>query len=78
MKYLEVMNWLEIYVFYWVDDFFDFDKKLFLYKIRKIFVYKNYVDERREMDLVKIKKFIFFKMWKIDFLNLRIKEVSVC
>lgn len=41
-------------------------------------MYKNYVDERREMDLVKIKKFIFFKMWKIDFLNLRIKEVSVC
>lgn len=36
------------------------------------------MDERREMDLVKIKKFIFFKMWKIDFLNLRIKEVSVC
>lgn len=70
VKYLEVMNWLEMYVFYRVDDLFDFFKKLFLYKIRKILVYRSYVDERKEMNMVKIKRFIFFKMWNIDFFDL--------
>lgn len=72
------MNWLETYAFYQADDSPDSDKKLLPYKTRKILVYKNYVDERREMDLAKIKKSTFFKMWKTDFPNLRIKEVSVC
>lgn len=77
VKYLEAMNWLETYAFYRADDSPDSDKKLLPYKTRKILVYKNYVDERREMDLAKIKKSTFFKMWKTDFPNLRIKEVSV-
>lgn len=78
VKYLEAMNWLETYAFYRADDSPDSDKKLLPYKTRKILVYRNYVDERREMDLAKIKKSTFFKMWKTDFPNLRIKEVSVC
>lgn len=78
VKYLEAMNWLETYAFYRTDDSPDSDKKLLPYKTRKILVYKSYVDERREMNLAKIKKSTFFKMWKTDFPNLRIKEVSVC
>lgn len=34
-------------------------------------------DERREMNMAKLKRSTFFKMWKLDFRDLRIKTVSI-
>lgn len=77
VKYLEAMNWLETYAFYRADDSPDSSKKLLPYKTRKISVYRSYVDERKEMNMAKIKRSTFFKMWNKDFPDLRIKTVSI-